>query len=258
MRTVRGVIAALTLALACLAPAVAQGMPPLASGAGERVLAFDAEITVTGSGDLHVVESIRLRVKGEQIKRGIIRDLPISAGPIEILSVTRDGHDEPYTSDVDGKQMRLRIGSPDVLLTPGDAIYQITYKAVGRVSDEAGTRTLDWSVTGSGWAFGIDAASAVVHLPTAAEATSVKLVAGSPGSAETNGVIKQDAPGTISAHIARPLQPGQGMSISVSWPAIAGPALPAAPQPHHTGDRMIGISHLVVFVFVLPAFVIVL
>lgn len=181
MRTVRALIAVLTLALACRAPAVAQGMPPLASGAGERVLAFDAEVTVTGSGDLHIVESIRLRVKGEQIKRGIIRDLPISQGPIEILSVTRDGHDEPYTSDADGKQIRLRIGSPDVLLTPGDAIYQITYKAVGRVSDEAGTRTLDWPVTGSGWAFGIDAASAVVHLPTAAEATSLKLIAGSPG-----------------------------------------------------------------------------
>jgi hypothetical protein len=252
-------LAALLAFLGVLVPAFAQGMPPLASGPGERILAFDADITVAGNGDLHVVESIRFRVNGEQIKRGIIRMLGSgSSRSHEVISVTRDGHDEPFTVETVGDAMEVRIGNPDVLLTPGDTTYQVTYKAAGQVMPTGGTNTLAWNVTGDGWAFGIDSASAAVHLPGGASASALKLVTGPRGSTNSGGVIEQPAPGAVTARISRPLPAGSGMTIVVEWPAPAGAKASSPPDSRRTLDGMIQFYTILGYVFVLPLAVLVL
>lgn len=249
-------VTALLALLWIVTPALAQD----ASVAGERILAFDAELTVAGNGDLHVVESIRLRVRGEHIKRGIIRNLGSgSAQGYDITSVTRDGHDEPFAVETAGDATEIRIGSPDVLLTPGDTTYQITYKAAGQVASTNGTNTLAWNVTGDGWLFSIDTASAAVHLPGGASAGALKLFTGPRGATDANGVIEQPAPGTVTARILQALQPGSGMTIVVEWPGPpAGAGTQSPPDARRTVDGLIQFYTIIGYVFVLPLVVLVL
>lgn len=237
VRGARSGFAALFLVLlALIVPAAAADFPPLSSGPGERILAFDADITVADTGDLRVIETIRVRVKGERIKRGIIRALPLAAttpdGKLlsrhyQVLTVTRDGHDEPYTIDVTAESMQLRIGSADSLLAHGDATYRITYRAPEQVTVESHMRELYWDVTGTGWVFGIDAATATVHLPGGAEASTLKLFTGPPGATAGDGRIVQAQAGTIEAKARLPLTAGNGLTILVRWPAEA--AAPGGP-----------------------------
>jgi len=260
MHAIGRLTAALLVAISLSVPALAQGMPTLASGPGERILDFDADITVADTGDLHVVESIKVRVKGEQIQRGIIRTLPIAedADSYVVLSVTRDGHDEPFSVDVSGGTMNIRIGNPDVLLTPGDATYQITYKAEHRIANKDGVRTLDWDVTGHAWGFGIDRASASVHPPAGATATNLRLFTGPDGSTDSDGTIAQGPSGAIEAHTRLPLKPGNGLTIVAEWPVPGGPASPTAPDPRRSLDGMLQFYNILGHVFVLPLIAIVL
>jgi hypothetical protein len=246
------VLAILAVAFGLLAPAAAQGMPPLASGPGERILAFDADITVAGNGDVHVVESMKVKVEGERIQRGIIRNLPLDGAAYDVLSVTRDGHDEPFTADTRGAVLEIRIGSPDVLLQPGEATYQIAYRATEQVRTSDGVNALAWSVTGHDWAFGIDSAAASIHLPAGATATNLRLLTGPPGSTASEGTIAQDGTGAIRAHAPHPLQPGNGMTVVIEWPA------PAQPEPGRTLDGIIRFYTIIGYVFVLPLIVLAL
>ncbi|MCC6921306.1 MAG: DUF2207 domain-containing protein [Alphaproteobacteria bacterium] len=257
---VRNVAALLVALLALAAPSAASDFPPLASGPGERILAFDADITVAGTGDLHVIETIRVRVKGERIKRGIIRALSLAAttqdGALltrryQILSVTRDGHDEPYVIEVTAESMQLRIGSAESLLAQGDATYQITYRAPDQVRADGSMRELYWNVTGNGWVFGIDAATATIHLPDGARASTLKLFTGAPGSTAGDGRIVQREAGTIEAKARLPLTAGNGLTILIRWPAEP------APQ-RATRNETVGPLVLVGYVILLPLAVIIL
>ena len=94
----RGAVAALCVALALLMASAAPGL------AVERIQSFNATIEIAGDGTLTVTETIRVRAEGNQIRRGIYRDIPLAidtpngrilAG-FELLSVTRDGEPDGY------------------------------------------------------------------------------------------------------------------------------------------------------------------
>ena len=48
----------------------------LCAVAEERILSYDSVISVRLDGDLDVVETIRVNVEGDEIRRGIYRDFP--------------------------------------------------------------------------------------------------------------------------------------------------------------------------------------
>lgn len=73
--------------------------------AEEKILDFHAELQVRGDGQLQVIETLQVQAEGQQIRRGIVRELPTeyrTAAGIKVsvaydkIHVYRDGYDEPF------------------------------------------------------------------------------------------------------------------------------------------------------------------
>ena len=106
---------------------------PLA--AEEYIESFHSDIEVRRNGDLLVTETILVRAEGKSIRRGIFRDFPtryrrgdgrdLVVG-FEALTVTRDGHAEPFDIRNQATGKRVYIGHKNVYLSPVFYEYQIS------------------------------------------------------------------------------------------------------------------------------------
>ena len=116
-----------------------------------------------------MTETLRVRAEGEQIRRGLLRDFPtryvdrrgrrVVTG-FEVISVLRDGRAEPHALEKLANGVRIRIGDPEVYLSPGEYTYTISYRTDRQLGFFADHDELYWNVTGNGWDFPIDAVSA--------------------------------------------------------------------------------------------------
>src|SRR5690606_1573227 len=85
----------------------------------ERILSFVSAVEVEPDGDLDVTETIRLVAMNREINRGILRDFPTSYENrygqrthvgFEVISVQRNGQEEPWAQESLTNGVRLRIG----------------------------------------------------------------------------------------------------------------------------------------------------
>src|SRR5215471_14099476 len=162
----------LLAALAAVVPLAAQDQ----AEPDERILAFDSHVTVNQDGSMQVVETIRVRSEGESIKHGIYREFPTRYSDrlgnrytvmFDIVSLTRDGSDEPYHSEDLSNGVRVYFGSSSYMLPNGIHTYRFTYRSNRQLGFFKDHDELYWNVTGNGWGFPIDVASATVVLPDA-------------------------------------------------------------------------------------------
>ena len=158
--------------------------PVLAVRAEEKILSFDSRIIVDANATIDVVETITVRAKGYEIKRGIYRDFPVvypwrwglvKQVPFHVQSVTRNGESEPYALEKDGGATRVRIGSGDVLLDPGEYTYEITYTTGRQLGHFDAFDQLYWNVTGNFWTFAIGSATATVVLPSSVPVSTIEV-----------------------------------------------------------------------------------
>ena len=107
---------------------------PQHAGADERILEFRSDIRITGDGRLNVIETIRVRAEGNQIKRGIYRDFPTRYRDrfgnhyrvdFEVLSVRRDGQPEAWHNKDLPNGVRTYFGRADHILAPGEYEFHI-------------------------------------------------------------------------------------------------------------------------------------
>ncbi len=203
---------------------------PLGTGqAAEEITAFDAVIEVRPDGMLDISETILVRVEGEQITRGIYRDLPLS-GPsgtegripasFEVLSVTRNGRSEPYRVTERGEALRVRIGENSVLLrAPSQQRYEIRYRTLGSVQALDGYDELIWNVTGRDWAFPIRSASVEIRLPDQAEILQSAADIGPQRSPSAGLTEIETAPGLFRARTTASVPRGEGLTVTIAWPS---------------------------------------
>jgi hypothetical protein len=222
----RGFVATLAgllfLTLAAAMPAAAIDDP----GGPERIVEFDAKIAVETDGSAAVVETITVVARGDQIRRGIFRDIIVavdsgfgrSTASLDVEAVTRDGEDEPYSVEWDGDTRRIRIGSGDVFLESGAHVYEIRYRFSDAVGFFPGYDELDWNVTGPNWDFPIGRVRATVTLPAGATVLQSRAYTGSFGSDDENATTTQPAPGTIVFATTAPLAPREGLTVAVGFP----------------------------------------
>ncbi len=145
-----------------------------AAYADERITNFKTQIEVQTSGDIIITEIISLIKEGDQINRGILRDLPRyyendgQNYPYQYsnISVFRDGQKETYKHTNDGNAYRLQIGEADVILENGPHTYSIRYAVKNQVRYFGGYDEIYWNATGTYWTFPIDAASVEIVLPS--------------------------------------------------------------------------------------------
>jgi len=161
---VRRLVLAVVLVCAAWLPAAAE----------EYIRSYHSEIAVAPDGELTVTETIVARSEGNRIRRGIFRDFPLTMVDAEgrtvrvgfdIVSVTRDGRDEPYRTETIAGGIRIYSGDQDVFLRDGEHTFVLTYKTDRQIRYFADHDELYWNVTGNGWDFRIAQASARVTLP---------------------------------------------------------------------------------------------
>ena len=197
--------------------------------ATERILSFHSDITVNPDASMRVEETIKVRAAGEQIKHGIFRDFPTRyrdrlANPyvlgFEVQEVRRDGKPEPFHTEKLGNGVRVYIGDKDVFLDPGEHTYTLVYATNRQLGFFPDHDELYWNVTGNGWIFPIDEASATVALPGGIKRDALLLdgFTGPQGSLGTAFTWSVDGDARPTFTTTRPLAPGEGLTIVVSWP----------------------------------------
>lgn len=212
----------LVAVLACLA-----WLGPVA--AQERIINYDSELTVNADGSLDVVETIRVRAEGNQIRRGIYRDFPTrykdSAGnrmvvEFELLGVERDGRPEPYFTEARANGVRINTGNDDFLPVPSDITFTLRYRTTRQLGFFDGHDELYWNVTGLGWDFPIERAQARVQLPAAVPRVEMRLDAYTGSSGEKGTAFEAAAPsdGVATFRTTAPLGPQQGLTVVVGFP----------------------------------------
>ncbi|MGD0923228.1 MAG: DUF2207 domain-containing protein [Terriglobia bacterium] len=200
-----------------------------AQDSSERILSFHSDIRVIPDGSMEVRETIKVRAAGEEIKRGIYRDFPTHyrdrlrneyVVSFEVLGVQRDGKDEPFHIESASNGKRVYIGEKSTHLEPGEYTYTLSYRTNRQLGFFPDHDELYWNVTGNGWTFPIEQASAAVTLPAGIHREAI-LLDGYTGPQESIGRAFESAADSESHAVfstTKPLQAEEGLTIVVSWP----------------------------------------
>lgn len=196
--------------------------------AEEAIEEFAVELQVQADGSLLVTERISVRAEGQQIRRGIYRDLPTryrsplgleQQAPIELLGVTRDGQPEQVKVERQGAWLRFYLGSPEQLLTPGRYQYELRYRTERQLLHRDGEDELYWNVTGNGWSFPIQQVSVEVRLPQGARIGKLAAYTGAEGEqGQAYRLVEQREAGLhlVSTEV---LPAYHGLTLAVDWQA---------------------------------------
>jgi len=196
--------------------------------AQEEILNFHSDIEIDEKGEILVKEIIRVRAEGNEIQRGIYRDLPVTRpgitgthepAPIEVISLKRDGEKEAYHTQKRGRNIRIYIGSKSRDLDPGVYTYEIVYKSVNQVGYFDDYDELYWNVVGHQWTFPILEYSATIRLPGEAEYVQGACYTGPSGSQQSECTIEfREEDQVVFAAGTGSLRPREGFTIAVAWP----------------------------------------
>ena len=200
---------------------------PQAARAEERIHSFDSQIAILADGALEVTETIRVSVEHDAINHGIFRDFPtrydapggrrVRVG-FDLVEARLDGQLEPATAEPHGNGVRVRIGDAEKFVPIGEHEYRLRYRATRMIGRFGDYDELYWNVTGNGWDFPIDQASATIILPSPARFSRPSSYTGPQGSTASDTRILVDEPGSIRFATIRPLAPREGLSIAVAFP----------------------------------------
>jgi uncharacterized membrane protein YgcG len=204
--------------------------------ADERILEFHSDIAVNIDASMRVDETIRVHAEGDQIRHGIYRDFPTLykdrlgnrvSIDFEPEGVTRDGRPEHFHTENQLNGVRVYFGSSETVLDPGDHEYVFHYRTTRQLGFFDDFDELYWNVTGNGWDFPIDAASAAVALPGAIDPSKLALEAytGEQGAKGRDYVAEADARSHATFRTTRALAPHEGLTIVVGFPkgVVAAP-----------------------------------
>ena len=194
----------------------------------ERITSFFATLAVREDGLLKVEERVTVYATGEKINHGIYRDFPTSYADrygnrvrvnFTILSVERGGAPEAYRVENRNNGKRVYFGDANVTIPPGIHNYIFTYTVTRELGFFENHDELYWNVTGNGWAFQIEQATAEVKLPIAVASSTITAtgytgIAGSKAQELTSSVREN----VVYFKALKPLNPGEGLTIVVGWP----------------------------------------
>ena len=184
----------------------------------EEILSYHIDATLNQDSSVLVQETIKVRAQGRDIKRGIYRDFPLKhAGgktPVSIISVTRDGTDIPYSTQMQNGQKRVYLGDMNKYISSGVYEYKITYKYqnIIRQNNEKTKDEFYYNLIGNEWMFDILEATAVVHLPKELKLIETpKVFAGKYGSKNQVSFSEQD--NQISIHLPSGLKKQEALTL---------------------------------------------
>lgn len=199
------------------------------SQADERIISYHSDITIGPDGSMRVEEHIRINAEGQKIKRGIYRDFPTNYRDhlnnnyqvqFQLIEVKRNGASEPYHTKKLSNGIRIYIGNRDRFIKQGEHAYSIIYKTKRQIGFFKEFDELYWNVTGNGWDFPIDKASAIVNLPTVFPQDQIHLegYTGPQGSKGQDYTAHVEYDGSAWFETSKGLGNREGLTIVVNWP----------------------------------------
>ena len=216
------------LLLAGTLSAFAQRAQRASHNDAEQIFEFHSDITLQPDATLVVTETIDVFANNRQIRHGIYREFPTSYTDhfgnkyvvgFEMLSATLDGYRENFRVEDYSNGKRIYLGDPHYFVQAGRHVYTLTYTTNRQLGFFNDHDELFWNVTGLGWGFPIQQASATVHLPGAIPTDQVNLsgYTGPQGSrdAELTTAIQDSA---FQFTATRSFPPRQGLTILLTWP----------------------------------------
>ncbi len=197
--------------------------------AEERILDFNSNITINTDGSMLVVETIKVKSEQNKIKRGIYRDFPTRYKDrygnnyevgFSVIGVERDGSRENFFTKSRSNGTRVYIGNKDVILKADIYTYKISYITTRQLGFFDEYDELYWNVTGNGWDFPIDNASANITLPAAISEEKITTTAftGQYGGDARNYRSEINIMGQAIFQTTGTLAPREGLTIVVGWP----------------------------------------
>ncbi|WP_037501373.1 DUF2207 domain-containing protein [Sphingomonas jaspsi] len=197
------------------------------ASADERITSYDSRIAIQPDGSIDVTETIDVNVENVQINHGIYRDFPtrykgkhgerIRVG-FDLAGTQLDGRDEPYKVESIGNGVRIKIGSADRIVPIGAHRYVIHYRATRMLGRFDQYDELYWNVTGNGWIFPIDRASATITLPKPASFTQAAAYTGRQGDNTGHSRVSSQTAQSISFVTTSPLGSNEGLTVAAGFP----------------------------------------
>ena len=195
----------------------------------ERILRFNSQIEIASDGTMGVTETITVQAEGNRIRRGIYRDFPTIYRDrlgnryrvdFAVEAVLRNGDSEPYRIEERSNGVTIYVGSENRFISTGVHEYQISYRTNRQLGFFEEHDELYWNVTGNGWEFVIEAASADVRLPAvvAAGRLSIEGYTGPQGSRGQDYEASVYADSRAEIRTVRALQPREGLTLVLQWP----------------------------------------
>lgn len=193
--------------------------------ATEQITSYRSDISVARDGTVTVTETIRANAEGQAIRRGIYRDIPLTldAGgsvinvDFNLLSVRRDGRDEPYHTENIDNGVRVYIGDADTLLEHGEHTFEITYETNRQIRFLETHDELYWNAIGNQWAFPVLEGSATVTVPTGVDIEATAFFTGFQGATGKDARVASGG-GVAVFNLTRRLEAGEGLTIAVKMP----------------------------------------
>jgi uncharacterized membrane protein YgcG len=201
----------------------------LSAHADERILSFHSDIDIAADATMTVSETITVRAEGNLIRRGIYRDFPTDYRDqygnrinvlFEPIDVTRDDRPEAWHVERQSNGVRVYFGDANVMLNSGEHRYVFRYRTARQIGFFEDHDELYWNVTGNGWAFVIDKASAEVSLPGSPNAAQIRVegYTGEQGSKAKNYTAAVDSRAHAIISTTQALPPENGLTVVVSFP----------------------------------------
>ena len=200
-----------------------------AAQADERILDFHSNIDISTDGTMIVAETITVNAEHDRIIHGIYRDFPTdyrdASGnnvhiPFKPVDVTRDGKPESWYDEGLWNGVRVYFGDASTYLDRGQHTYVFRYQTTRQLGFFDDHDELYWNVSGNGWDFTMDSASAEVSLPGTTDAAQIKVegYTGVQGSKAQNYTARVDEKGHAIISTTRALPPASGLTVVVSFP----------------------------------------
>ncbi|MEL6686710.1 MAG: DUF2207 domain-containing protein [Pseudomonadota bacterium] len=191
--------------------------------AQERITNYSVDIQVEATGDIQITEVINVVAEGDQIRRGIFRELPAyftfegvrQSFDYDLISVTRDGQPETVTVLREGNGITWRLGRADVFLTPGPYEYRIEYRVPNVIQRHDDKDELYWNPIGPYSLFPIENVDVTIRFPDGASVVDNTLYTGRFGSTREDANITAEG-SVVRVTTTQTLPPQSGITISTS------------------------------------------
>lgn len=198
----------------------------LSAMANEVIRFYSSNLTLLENGTVDVTEIIEVRAEGDEIRRGIFRDIPTVLfnddgselhSKLTVLQILRDGEIEPWFQRSLGAYQRIYIGAEEVYLPSGIYRYTIHYTMTRMARRFDDYDEIYWNATGNYWNFPIENAVATINLPAGGVVGEFAGYTGELGSTQSDLTATRMSDTQVVFRTKQTLQPGEGLSVAVGF-----------------------------------------